>query len=194
MAAYALPLPSIAFKSRRRWRTRGLSGDITTMANTIQQIEGWYPGSVAYQNNNPGNLIYAGQPGASPGPGGFAVFPTYQAGYQALVNQLALDESRGLTISQEMAKWAPAGQGSNDPVAYANQVSAALGVSPSTTLADAFSGASSGSDTSDLSSIFSADTTDFSAQVSSLFPGVDPTTLAIAGIAALVAIYFVVSR
>src|ERR1700678_3471252 len=47
-------------------------------------------GSVSYQDNNPGNLMYAGQSGATPGPGGFAVFPTYDAGLNALYNQINL--------------------------------------------------------------------------------------------------------
>jgi hypothetical protein len=113
-------------------------GDLTSMANSIQTIEGYYPGSIAYTNNNPGNLVYAGQAGATRGANGFAVFDTYADGYQALQNQLTLDASRGLTISQEMAKWAPAGQGSNDPTAYANQVAANEGVSPDTPLSAVF--------------------------------------------------------
>jgi hypothetical protein len=158
-------------------------GDAGAMAAAIQQIEGWFPGSVAYTNNNPGNLIYAGQPGATLGPNGFAVFPTYDAGEQALLNQLNLDQSRGLTISQEMAKWAPAGQGSNDPVSYANQVAAALGVSPDTTLASAFS--DSGSPLAlpgfDLSSVGSDASSLFSSAGDEL-AAIDPTTLAIGGL------------
>lgn len=117
---------------------RGLAGTIDTMASTIQQIEGYYPGTVAYANNNPGNLIFVGQPGATAGAGGFAKWGSYAEGYQALLDQLNRDAGRGLTISQEMAKWAPAGQGANDPVSYAAQIAAAEGVAVDTPLTLAF--------------------------------------------------------
>jgi hypothetical protein len=111
-------------------------GTVETIAAAIQQQEGYYPGSLAYRNNNPGNLIYAGQYGAVPGEGGFAKFPTYQDGLQALYNQIQLYASRGLTIQGMMDKYAPAGQGSNDPVAYAYNVAAAVGSTPGTLLTD----------------------------------------------------------
>ena len=53
---------------------------VNTIAQAIQQQEGYYPGSLAYTNNNPGNLIYAGQSGAVQGSGGFAKFPDYSTG------------------------------------------------------------------------------------------------------------------
>ncbi len=99
-------------------------------------MEGWFPGSVSYRLNNPGNLMYAGQPGAVPHPitGSdgksrvFAEFPSVAAGQQALDNQIALDASRGLTISQFAQKYAPA-QDSNDPTSYAARIAAASGLS-----------------------------------------------------------------
>lgn len=113
-----------------------------------------YPnGSVSYQNNNPGNLVYAGQAGATQGPNDFAVFPTYDAGLQALYNQLGLYASgacgacggQPLTIQQMANIYAPASQPGNDPTAYANNMAAALGVSPDTLLSSALSGSGSGS-------------------------------------------------
>lgn len=41
-----------------------------------QEFEGYYPGSPAYKNNNPGNLRSVQGP--------FLVFPTYEAGFEAL--------------------------------------------------------------------------------------------------------------
>lgn len=105
-----------------------------TIASTIQQVEGYYPGSLAYRNNNPGNLIYAGQPGATQGTNGFAVFDSYADGYQALLNQLNNYASRGMTISSMMAVYAPAAQAGNDPGSYANQIAASLGVDPNAPL------------------------------------------------------------
>lgn len=109
---------------------------VNTIAQAIQQQEGYYPGSLAYTNNNPGNLIYAGQSGAVQGSGGFAKFPDYSTGHQALLNQIQLYASRGMTIQDMMNVYAPAGQGSNDPTAYAATVAAAVGASPDTLLTD----------------------------------------------------------
>jgi hypothetical protein len=147
----------------------GLSGfgqtqpAVSTIASTIQTVEGYYPGSLAYQNNNPGNLIYVGQAGATPGAGGFAAFSSYDAGYQALLNQIQIYANQGLTINQMMAKYAPAGDGSNNPTAYANTIASALGVSPDTTVADALAGnATAGVPAVDTSGVFDSVDTAFS--------------------------------
>jgi hypothetical protein len=117
-------------------------GVTSTIAGAIQRQEGYYPGSVAYRNNNPGNLIYAGQPGATKGAVGFAVFPSYQDGLDALDNQIQLYAGRGLTIQGMMDVYAPASQAGNNPVLYASNVAAALGVSPDTQLTALSPGAS----------------------------------------------------
>ena len=109
---------------------------ISTIASTIQQIEGYYPGTLAYRNNNPGNLVYTGQPGATRGTGGFAIFDSYQDGWNALQRQIQLYADRGLTIEQMMAIYAPASDPRNNPAAYAQSIAATLGVDPSTALAD----------------------------------------------------------
>ena len=104
-----------------------------TIAATIQQVEGYYPGTLAYQNNNPGNLIFVGQAGATKGAGGFAKFATYDDGKQALDDQIQLYAARGMSIQDMMNVYAPASDG-NNPTAYAAQIASALGVSPSTNL------------------------------------------------------------
>jgi hypothetical protein len=114
-------------------RALGLGG-YSSLASTIQTLEGWYPGSLSYRLNNPGNLKYAGQAGAVPssiaGPDGipFAQFSTYDAGEAALERQIALDASRGLSISAFAKKYAPA-EDANDPVSYAAHLAAARGLS-----------------------------------------------------------------
>lgn len=85
---------------------------------------------LAYVNNNPGNLRYVGQAGATQGEGGFARFSSPQAGYQALKNQISLDASRGLTLSQFINKYAPPIE--NATSVYLSQISSRLGVNPST--------------------------------------------------------------
>ena len=138
---------------RRGFGRFGLGDSAATIASTIQKVEGYYPGTLAYRNNNPGNLIYVGQPGATPGAGGFAAFPSYDAGYQALLNQIQNYANRGLTIQQMMDIYAPASQPGNNPTLYANQIASALGVSTDTTVADALAGTSADSSASDTSGV-----------------------------------------
>lgn len=154
----APPLPiarAIVLGSGRSGRyrprpARGLSGLFDGVASTIQTIEGWFPGSVSFRLNNPGNLMYAGQPGATPHPivGSdgktrvFAEFATLDQGQAALDAQIALDASRGLSISQFAAKYAPA-QDANDPASYAAKIAAAAGL----TVADPLSAAGSSAST-----------------------------------------------
>lgn len=60
------------------------------------------------KNNNPGNLRYAGQKEATgKDDKGYAIFPTPQAGWRALHAQIRLDQRRGLTLEQFIAKYAP---------------------------------------------------------------------------------------
>ena len=167
-------------------RSRGFgqvsSSGLQTIAATIQQVEGYYPGTLAYTNNNPGNLIYVGQAGATQGTGGFAAFPSYDAGYQALLNQIQNYANRGLTIDQMMAIYAPAGQGSNNPSSYAQTIASNLGVSTSTPVSAAISGGST--DTSTPASLLipdlSSDLTDLTGSTDS-GTGFDPT-LVVGGI------------
>lgn len=82
------------------------------------------------RNNNPGNLNYAGQAGATKegGPGGrFAVFGSAQAGLNALANQLDLYRQRGInSVSSIIGKYAPASE--NNTQAYIASLSKSLGV------------------------------------------------------------------
>jgi len=62
----------------------------------------------AQRNNNPGNLIFRGQRAAKgKDEAGFAIFPTPWEGFLALVNQIKLDQRRGLTLKQFIYKYAP---------------------------------------------------------------------------------------
>lgn len=62
---------------------------------------------LAFVNNNPGNLRYVGQAGASQGEGNFAKFNSVKEGFQALINQIKLDASRGHTLESFIYKYAP---------------------------------------------------------------------------------------
>jgi hypothetical protein len=133
--------PPAAF--RQFFRSRRLRGSISpaavdSLAAAIQTQEGYYPGSLSYQNNNPGNLVYVGQPGASPGAGGFASFNTYANGLSALKNQITLDATRGTDangnpitdVADLLNSWAPASDPRNNPDAYIASVTAQTGYDP----------------------------------------------------------------
>lgn len=141
-----------------RWnRGRGLgaiNSQYSTVADAMVRQEGY--NSALAPLNNPGNLMYAGQSGATPvtvNGSTWASFPTYEAGYQALLNQIALDASRGLTILQFTSKYAPAGHGTNDPVVYAANIAAATGLSPNSYLSDAAGGSPYNFDTGTLDNV-----------------------------------------
>lgn len=85
---------------------------------------------LAKANNNPGNLRFAGQPGATQGEGGFARFPSPQAGYEALKRQIALDAGRGHTLEGFIKKYAPPNE--NDTDLYIEQMVKATGASRKT--------------------------------------------------------------
>jgi hypothetical protein len=202
-----------------RRRGRGFGGlgataGVATIAATIQQIEGYYPGSLAYTNNNPGNLIYLpsssiqSSNGATPGASGFAAFPTYQDGLNALYAQIQAYGTQGLTISQMMAKYAPATDANgnptgNNPTAYANSIASSLGVSPDTPVAAAISGSSGGDVytadtgdwwTTDITQPLDTDLSDLSSDLSdsggdSGSSGVDPVLLAGGVVLAALALY-----
>ncbi|WP_312387852.1 hypothetical protein [Atlantibacter hermannii] len=81
------------------------------------------------RNNNPGNLNYVGQAGATKegGPNGrFAVFETMQQGIAALYKQLQLYFSRGKdTIREIINTYAPSSE--NDTGAYVSAIAKKLG-------------------------------------------------------------------
>ena len=173
----------------------------TSLAQAIFRQEGtvdasgnWVASSLGYRLNNPGNLNYAGQPGASPsgqGNGSEAQFSSMDAGIAATNAQLALDASRGLTIQDEFTKWAT---GNN--AAYIADVSAWTGYDPSTPISTVLAGgdstlsapAGSDSGSSPLDTSSGSDSFDLSdGSVAGMSTGL-MVALGIAGIAALWAI------
>jgi hypothetical protein len=119
--------------ARFSWGLGAISASaISMIANTVESVEGYRSGTISYRNNNPGNLIYVGQPGATPGEGGFAYFQDYSSGRAALERQIGLYAGRGLTIQGMAQVYAPWGHGNNNPDVYAGRIASALGV-PATT-------------------------------------------------------------
>jgi murein DD-endopeptidase MepM/ murein hydrolase activator NlpD len=100
-----------------------------------------YEGSYAWLNNNPGNIT--GQPGGpdfGQYPGkfnwhNFLIFPTWGDGWYAIAKLLRSNLYKNLSILEAFKKYAPESDG-NNPVAYANSVAAALGISVSTRVGD----------------------------------------------------------
>ncbi len=97
-------------------------------------------GDLNFRNNNPGNMEYgdlAKSYGAVGTDGRFAVFPDYETGRKA--QEALLFESgvyNGMDIGKAISKYAPKGDGTNDPERYAANVAAALGVPVNTPLSD----------------------------------------------------------
>lgn len=107
--------------------------------------------TLAGKNNNPGNLRFTGQSGASQGVGGFAKFDSPQAGFQALVDDLTYKMtgqssnkipdgvhkgqklSQNSTLEDLIRIYAPTAD-SNAPSSYAQAVATDLGISITTNL------------------------------------------------------------
>lgn len=94
---------------------------------------------IAYVHNNPGNLKFVGQEGASQGEpaadgGHWAAFETPEQGVAALNRQVEIDAGRGQTVREFVTKYAP--PGSNDTEQYIQQASQALGADPDAKLSD----------------------------------------------------------
>jgi hypothetical protein len=81
-----------------------------TLSQAIAREEGYYiDGTRAQRNNNPGNIEYgpfARSHGATGGDPRFAIFPTPEAGFAALVG-LLLKHYLGMTVAQALSHWAP---------------------------------------------------------------------------------------
>lgn len=113
---------------------------INDWAKAIQEFEGWYPGSRSQVNNNPGNLRFVRQDGAIPDMNGYAIFSTYNDGWNALVCQLRRachGQSRvykaNMTLLDFFEKYAPSSDG-NNPWRYTQFVAKRLGISILTSL------------------------------------------------------------
>ncbi len=98
-------------------------------------------GTYSWLNNNPGNITgRAGGPDFGQYPGkfnwhNFLIFPTWEAGFDAIRQLLLGPGYVALSITDAFKRYAPASDG-NDPVRYALEVSAAAGVSESTIVGD----------------------------------------------------------
>lgn len=87
-------------------------------------------GTVAWRNNNPGNIIkseFAMKNGAVGSSGRWAVFADEQTGLNAITKLLKTKNYINLSINQAINRWAPMSDG-NDTNAYVNYVSKTTGL------------------------------------------------------------------
>lgn len=119
---------------------------IHSFALAIQSFEGFiapcirYPlGTASWRNNNPGNMRYTPYSVSLGATGkslvGFAKFPTYQIGFDALCQMLtdacsgklpAYDPSKGLVAFFSI--YAPSSDGANNPLRYASVVATKMNI------------------------------------------------------------------
>jgi len=126
---------------------------IQDWANAMFNVEGGNAGNRNVRNNNPGNLKAA--PDQFTGAvtqrdsDGFVIFPSMDAGWAALNNQLTkwLNESPSLTLTQFYAKYLgqadylnPQVTAEGNPFTYAQTVADKLGVDPNQTIGSIFGG------------------------------------------------------
>ncbi len=107
---------------------------LTQLAEAIKRVEGYAPGTRAYRNNNPGN-IWDGTgngktqriwPNLPIDDKGFVIYPSYQAGYAALLNDLKIKVNRGMTLEQLITMYAPPNE--NDTAGYIAMVAQQTGL------------------------------------------------------------------
>lgn len=117
---------------------------IPAWANTIAQFEGYNsPGTRPARNHNPGDLKFAGQPGAlGADSAGFAVFPDDVTGFQALYLQLqkyvtSYPNDTILDITAHyLGQSTPTVNSQGNAFTYAAAVASSLGVTTDTTLGE----------------------------------------------------------
>ncbi len=87
-------------------------------------------GTVAWRNNNPGNIIksdFAYANGAVGETDRWAVFPDEETGLRAITKLLRTDSYNNLSVKEAIHKWAPFSDG-NNPENYSRRVSSMTGL------------------------------------------------------------------
>lgn len=104
------------------------------------------PGTIATNNNNPGDIIYgpfAVAHGATGAANGFAVFPDVTTGTGAEDSLVQYYSNQGASLSDLINAWSPGTAPGNTPAgtsSYIDYVSGLLGVSPDSSIPDAEKG------------------------------------------------------
>lgn len=94
---------------------------VYSIACAIAAQEGYFePGTLAADNNNPGNLRSAVWLPNSKIVNGYWQAPSIEAGLAGLQHLIALRISEGYTLAQLISSWAPASDGNQPSVYMAN--------------------------------------------------------------------------
>lgn len=112
---------------------------LAVFAFAVASFEG-QPGDRNWRNRNPGNLKFADQHHATgKDPAGFAIFDTFEHGFQALQVQIAIDARRDpeWTIADFVNSYAPPADNNPNNAAYAERIASLFGLTPKTPLARA---------------------------------------------------------
>jgi hypothetical protein len=187
-----------------------IASAITKMEGTIPPGPGYPNGSLAYQNNNPGNLIYNrngwNYPGATLGAGGFARFPDPATGQAALDHQIQVQIDSGQNLTQFFNQYAPGGtvneaggvQTNAATQNYINMVSQSIGIDPSVPLKSVQDGSytatsdPTGSGGTDSTTYTATDfpTSDGTTTLSGMLDGLDTPTVIGMGLGIAAVLYF----
>ena len=103
------------------------------------QAEGYYPGSLSYKNNNPGNMEWTernaawikslgGEKGEGNSTHTFAKFSTLEAGYAAMRANWETSRYKNITVAEGLKKWDPGSVGET----YRNNIAAFINKSGGT--------------------------------------------------------------
>lgn len=117
---------------------------VSDLTSAMFNVEGNNPNLAT--NNNPGNLVYVGQAGATLGAGGFAAFPSLVDGIAAANAQANLNINRGSCANGNpisnlidfISCWSPANAPGNSLAStnnYIASVASQTGIDPSAPLA-----------------------------------------------------------
>lgn len=207
------------------WGMGRLSGPgiVSPLADAITRMEGWFTpgtvnasgnfpnGSVAYQNNNPGNIrfdpktVYPSKFGAVPGAAGFARFPDVETGRAALEYQVQAQINKGQNLTQFFEQYAPPNE--NNTKNYINTVAQQTGLDPSVQLKQYQNGSVDPGVYTPPSSPGSTDSTDYTNTPDTspdstpatpsdtpAFEDIDPTYIVIGGVVAAGVLYVMFGR
>lgn len=108
------------------------------VAIAIQSFEGYFPGSRAFRNNNPGNLKWASwEKATGKDKDGFAVYATFDDGWSDLLTLLGRRATQHpeWSLLDLFNSYAPATD-NNDPLGYASFVAQQTGLDVNTKLGE----------------------------------------------------------
>ena len=138
-AEHTAPTTAVMTKKKPQAAAKPVENGDVVSGWVIYEDEARKGGSLAWRNNNPGNIrpgSFTASHGAFAGKKNhnFAIFPDRQTGYLA-IKALLSENYASLTLTQTFQKYAPASD-NNDPAAYAASVEKRTGIKASRKIED----------------------------------------------------------